>query len=361
MIELMPVNRKHFSSDNAYNDHLKSKRHREAVLKGVASLKIDDLSGKDAPTGTTDDSQGTENAQSPAPSMPVDGQSSAEKAVTNIPSTSCLFCTRSFNDLDTNLKHMAHNHGFHIPDESYCKDIPGLLSQIAQDISLGNICITCGHGFGGLVTGEESDAELVRRARKGLDSVRAHMTSKAHTRLSWDTEEQRLRYSDHYDYRSSYPDYVPGEDDDGELSTPEMEVDEADGEDWEDASNEDIDENDQVVMDYSAVRRKIRKPMEDDLDYRLAVANGDYELILPSGARVGHRALKGVYKQNVMREFQRRRSPLNKYADAEIQPTSISQSRETSYPDSQLRSKRKPQGKKLHHLLWYRATMDRCS
>ena len=202
---------------------------------------------------------------------------------------------------------MAHNHGFHIPDESYCKNIPGLLSQIAQDISLGNICITCGHGFGGLVTGEESDADLVRRARKGLDAVRAHMTSKSHTRLRWDTEEQRLRYSDHYDYRSSYPDYVPGEDDEDDLSTPEMEVDEADGEDWEDASDEDIDENDQVVMDYSAVRRKIRKPMEDDLDYRLAVAHGDYELILPSGARVGHRALKGVYKQNVMREFRRRR------------------------------------------------------
>ena len=79
MIKLMAVNRKRFSSDNAYNDHLKSKRHREAVLKGVASLKIHNLSGKDAATGATSASQGTKNPQSSASSMPVDETTPAEK------------------------------------------------------------------------------------------------------------------------------------------------------------------------------------------------------------------------------------------------------------------------------------------
>lgn len=295
---------KAFNSQNAYDDHLKSRKHRDSVFKAFGQVKPNAASTSDKKDDST---EVVESANESSPMVASTSSQSlpeakhAEGSMPSIPPNACLFCTRSFTTLEINLNHMSRNHGFHVPDQAFCSDIPGLLAQIADDISMGNICITCGLGFGGHVTGNESDAQLVKRARKGLDAVRSHMIDKGHTRLPWDTEDQRLRYSDHYDYRSSYPDYVAGRDgSDGEA--PEMEIDDAGAGDWEDADDEDIDEDDEVVMDYSAVRRTIRKPMEDDMDYRLAVANGDYELILPSGARVGHRALKGVYKQNIMRK-----------------------------------------------------------
>jgi pre-60S factor REI1 len=197
---------------------------------------------------------------------------------------------------------MSANHAFYIPDAVYCVDVPGLLQHIGEDVLLGNICLWCSHGFGGLVTGSESDRELVKRARRGAEAVRKHMVDKGHCRIPWDTENQRLAYSDYYDFTSSYP---AGEgDDDDEEERDGMDVD---AQDWEDEDGSDVDSDDEVVMDYSAIKKKkkTRRPEEEELDYRLAVGEADYELVLPSGTRIGHRALKGVYKQNVMRELTR--------------------------------------------------------
>ena len=267
--------RKSFSSENAQNDHLKSKKHREAVLRGVTNLQVDQLPGKDKSIESSGEE--TENA--------IHASTSAS-ATPLIPENTCLFCPRTFTTLETTLKHMSHNHAFYVPDLSYCIDVPGLLSQLAQDISLGNICIFCGHGFGGLVMGSETDIELVKRARRGLDAVRKHMIDKGHCRIPWDTDDQRLELSDFYDFTSSYPD--------AEY--------EGDGEAWEDEDDSDISESDAVFMDDTAARPKLRTPMDDDLEYRLQIGETDYELVLPNGHRVGHRALKSVYKQNVMRK-----------------------------------------------------------
>lgn len=265
---------KTFSSENVYNDHLKSKKHRETVLRGIKSMQVDDLMQPDGVEETK-----TDEATPSTSKMP------------EIPPNSCLFCPRSFATLEINLKHMAGNHAFYIPDESYCEDVPGLLAHLAQDIALGNICIYCGHGFGGLVTGEEKDAELVKRARKGMEAVRGHMTAKNHCRIPWDTDEQRLELSDYYNYESSYPDHKANGENGGEEE-----------QEWEDEDGSEIDENDEVIMDYSTIRRKTRSAEEQDMDARMRVGEADFELVLPSGQRVGHRALRGVYKQNVMRE-----------------------------------------------------------
>lgn len=316
---------KTFSSENVYNDHLKSKRHRERVVQGLKDIKVDQLLAKKTANVTIDDSDeggpssrtqqehsGTSSdGDASMPSAADDAAASSATSSTPVMAVltekSCLFCPRSFASLEVNLKHMAHNHSFYIPDEQYCVDVPGLLAHLAQDISLGNICIFCGHGFGGSVTGSETDAELVKRARRGMEAVRKHMVDKVHCRIPWDTEDQRLELSDYYDYRSSYPEGAGGDDSDLESEEDEDEAMDEDGE-WEDEEGGEIDENDEVVMDYSAVRRRKKskrtvKAMDDDLEARLAYGESDYELVLPSGNRIGHRALKSVYRQNVMREY----------------------------------------------------------
>lgn len=281
--------RKAFSSPNAHQDHLKSKKHRENVIKGVNSIRVD----RDLSTPTSAE----EPAQERDAAMAESSTSTSGNAMPSYTPTSCLFCPRSFSSIEINLKHMSRNHAFYVPDAAYCVNIPGLLQQLGEDVVLGNICVFCGHGFGGSVTGSESDAELVKRARRGAEAVRKHMVDKGHCRIPWDTEQQRLLYSDHYDYSSTYPDAL------NEFG--EKEVDSADEEEWSDADDaEDIDEDDNVVMDYSAIkgRKKTKTLQEAERDARIVMGEADYELVLPSGTRIGHRALKGVYKQNVMRE-----------------------------------------------------------
>lgn len=306
---------KSFSNANVYNDHLNSKKHRENVLKGVKNITVDSLQ----PTPSQEDT-------------PMKKEQSDDGAT--IPPNTCLFCPRSFTSLDIVLKHMAHNHAFYIPDASYCSDIPGLLAHLAEDIALGNICIFCGHGFGGYVKEDESDAQLVVRAKKGLKAVREHMVAKNHCRIPWDTELQRLELSEYYNYESSYPDYNP--------SSTDIEMVEDDGE-WQDDDDSSIDEDDEVIMDYSALERKTKKPMEQDLDQRIRLGENDYELVLPSGARIGHRALKGVYKQNVMRASYIPSSFLvSCFSDRNLfsQPMSTSTPTPTKSPSSPALSKR---------------------
>lgn len=314
---------KTFGSNNAYQDHLNSKKHKENVFKSVQNLSVDTLMGRTpasesesttspapiAPIAAIDGATATEvlplvvqivdtedsEATAAAESSSEPGPSSYKPVMPKLNANSCLFCTRTFATMEVNLKHMANNHAFHIPDLQYCRDLPGLLSQLGEEIAMGNICIQCGHGFGGFVTGQESDAELVKRANRGLQAVRAHMIDKSHCRIPWDTDDQRLVYSDHYDFTSTWEGVDGGSGD--------MDVDGAVNNDgWEDEDGSDIDENDEVIVDDSAVRRKTRSKEEDLLENRIRSGESDFELILPSGARIGHRALKGVYKANIMRK-----------------------------------------------------------
>lgn len=275
------VHSKTFSNENVHQDHLRSKKHKEKVLHGVKNIQVDGLV---KPAAVEDENMGQAGAAE---------SSSSSSAMPKLDANSCLFCPRTFSDLETNLKHMGHNHSFYVPDLAYCVDIPGLLAHLGQDIALGNICIFCHHGFGGLVTGNETDSELVKRARRGLESVRKHMTDKGHCRLAFETDAERLEVSDYYDYRSSYPDAA---------DHPDSDEEELMDQDWEDEDGSEVDENDEVIMDYSAVRRKTRTAKDEDLDMRRQIGENDYELVLPNGQRVGHRALRGIYKQNLMRK-----------------------------------------------------------
>ena len=102
-----------------------------------------------------------------------------------------------------------------------------------------------------------------------------------HCKLPWDTEEDRLEFSDFYDFTKSYDDDAPSGKGKGKST------------DWEDVEDEEMDGDEEVVSDFSD---------DDDLPKQNGVRYGDsdYELVLPSGKRIGHRALRTIYKQNLM-------------------------------------------------------------
>ncbi|KAJ8696504.1 pre-60S factor rei1 [Pleurotus ostreatus] len=133
----------------------------------------------------------------------------------------------------------------------------------AEKIVVGNFCIYC----------NEKGRDF-----RTLEAARKHMIDKGHCKIAYDTEDDRLEISDYYDFSSSYP--------------PE-----GDGEEWEDVDadgngdNDDDMEVDEVVDDSESETNESNKG-------RITYSDSDYELVLPSGARIGHRSMRRYYAQS---------------------------------------------------------------
>ncbi|NXY81219.1 ZN622 protein, partial [Alcedo cyanopectus] len=155
-----------------------------------------------------------------------------------IPVTDCLFCPHHSRSLTKNVAHMTKAHSFFIPDIEYLVDLRGLIKYLGEKVGVGKICIWCNEKG---------------KSFYSTEAVQAHMNDKSHCKLFTDGDAA-LEFADFYDFRSSYPDHKEGED--------------------ADASGGHLPERD---LDY-----------DDDT----------MELILPSGARVGHRSLLRYYRQS---------------------------------------------------------------
>uniref|UniRef100_G1RMH5 Cytoplasmic 60S subunit biogenesis factor ZNF622 n=1 Tax=Nomascus leucogenys TaxID=61853 RepID=G1RMH5_NOMLE len=154
-----------------------------------------------------------------------------------IPVTDCLFCSHHSSSLMKNVAHMTKVHSFFIPDIEYLSDIKGLIKYLGEKVGVGKICLWCNEKGKSFYSTED---------------VQAHMNDKSHCKLFTDGDAA-LEFADFYDFRSSYPDHKEGE-----------------------------DPNEAEEL-----------PSEKNLEYD----DETMELILPSGARVGHRSLMRYYKQ----------------------------------------------------------------
>lgn len=182
---------------------------------------------------------------------------------------------------------MASAHSFFIPDLEYLTHLSGLLSFLGERIAVDNTCIFC-----------------LRRSRefRSLDAVRKHMIDKGHCKIAYDTESERLAVSGFYDFSSSYP-TVPGEKKASspkrrvKVVVPDAELVKDDG--WEDIDDEG-DKSDEVVEESASELVDSEEGESDDEVGGSQITYGDtvYELVLPSGARIGHRSLQRYYKQS---------------------------------------------------------------
>ncbi|KAL5246657.1 hypothetical protein ACHWQZ_G018764 [Mnemiopsis leidyi] len=151
----------------------------------------------------------------------------------------CLFCSHWSQNMEKNLKHMTNEHSFYIPDPEYMTDVTGFLTYLGIKVGADNECIKCG----------EDGKEF-----RSIEAVQKHMVDKGHSIINTDGDAY-LEYSDFYDFSTSYPDF-------------------------ETANSEESPETS---------------------DHKLWV-DEDMCLVLPSGARVGHRSMKIYYKQNLSLE-----------------------------------------------------------
>lgn len=211
-----------------------------AKQQGEEESEEEDVDGDDWEDIDSDEELECEDAESMDELEELDAEE--EEAVGSappsaIPVTDCLFCPHHSSSLMKNVAHMTKIHSFFIPDIEYLSDLKGLIQYLGEKVGVGKICLWCNEKG---------------KSFYSTEAVQAHMNDKSHCKLLTDGDAA-LEFADFYDFRSSYPDHKEGEGPDG---TEEL-------------------------------------PSEKTLDYD----DETMELILPSGARVGHRSLMRYYKQ----------------------------------------------------------------
>ncbi|CAC5406852.1 unnamed protein product [Mytilus coruscus] len=272
---------KHFNSKNQYENHLKSKKHKDVVTKQTTKLKEEIEKNKEK---NTEHAEGTDNSDLPENEKRLmkdclnmalktkisatgsdegdksrPGSNKTQMAISDEESfcgdesvedweenalgiEECLFCSHISSSLEANVNHMTKKHSFFLPDAGYIVDLEGLVVYLGEKVGVGHVCLWCNEKG---------------KAFHSVQAVQKHMLDKGHCKLLHDVDTM-FEYADYYDYRSSYPDF----DEAAGGGDESMEVD----------SEED---DPQVLLD------------------------DGYELVLPSGATIGHRSLMKYYKQNL--------------------------------------------------------------
>lgn len=323
---------KTFASAATHEAHIKTKKHKDNVFKSASRVQVSDLASRTSdddstmapvPSTSTAPAASTSSAvvaPVEANSIPFEssGDATLDRLVAKrllyappIAPTSCLFCPHApFATAQDNVAHMRLAHSFVVPEQEYLVDLEGLLRRLGEEVGTWNVCVCCGKGYGGMIElGKEegqSDEELRKKASKGVEAVRAHMQSKSHCRIKYDTEEEQLNIADFYDFRPSYADYQSRLDRKAAKKAAKAAKQAAEG--WEDEAMEEgdaVDEGDDVEVVYESASDDSDSDSDSDddelpTDSGITYGDTEYELVLPSGARVGHRQHRNIHKQNFL-------------------------------------------------------------
>jgi len=236
--------RKVFNTENAYKNHETSKKHIEN-LANYEKNKTED-------TDSDDDLSDDENNTTKEPRINwkkrfAEAQTEEEfnkvldekiKCSRRLEETECLFCNYKGSTFQEMMEHMTVEHTFFVPDMEYLANLKGLVTYLGEKISIGNTCIYCERMF------------------HSLEAVRKHMTDKGHTKISYE-DGPDLEIAHFYDFSVL--------DDEGDEIMEE--------EEGQSSSNSNAQ--------------------------GLTVTSEGTELILPSGAHIGHRDYKRYYNQNL--------------------------------------------------------------
>jgi pre-60S factor REI1 len=303
---------KTYTTENAYRSHIVSKKHRDNELKAAIKLSLEALAPPESAPQQESQPELEQEAAEPEPEPELAPQPGSSAGValqvdpdadeddvnqtidakiaaarSRLSPTHCLFCPVQSSSLDVNLSHMHTAHSFFVPDADYLVDLPGLLNYLGEKIAVGNVCIYC-NGRG--------------REFRTLDAVRKHMLDKGHCKVAYDTQRDQLEISDYYDFRSSYPDAAPKKTKKRKNPAVAGTVPEAAEEaEWEDVSDDGSDADE--IVEQSASEPETSDEEEESDDESLPenpITYGDtpFELVLASGARIGHRSMKRYYAQS---------------------------------------------------------------
>ena len=228
--------RKTYYSENAYQNHLSSQKHKALTNKAnnkpavreqdSASMMSSTFSLGEplqTPTGFTGDPAAEEEFASVvngmkdtslaegAPKSPISrrphrptpseaqnhmdhpiSETGKETPTPSIlaadPLEQCLFCNFVSPGLSLNLTHMTKNHGLFIPERDYLTDLEGLIKFLHQKVMDLHECLYC------------------HQVKHTVIGAQAHMRDVGHCTVAYDEEEDMLEIGQFYDFRSTYSD-----------------------------------------------------------------------------------------------------------------------------------------------------------
>ncbi|SCU77865.1 LAMI_0A02608g1_1 [Lachancea mirantina] len=184
----------------------------------------------------------------------------------------CIFCGRSNGGVEANVRHMFGSHGLYIPERSYLKDIEKFLTFLGDLILTDKNCLCC--SFTG----------------SSVESIRAHIISKRHARIPYETKEERLRFAEFYDF-SSLKDNSSAPSKNQICKEVKFAPD--------DDAAQSYSEGDSTLSSENQVGDFESPEAEAVSNYSSAQVNdAGVELTLPTGSRVGHRSMRRYYRQN---------------------------------------------------------------
>lgn len=242
---------KTYYSENAYNNHLNSQKHRTNVMKAGRGAQQDDAASVSGSMISSAFSLGESMAESEVTvngevekefSEVVDGiknasldakspvfrrpsrphHSSAENhpehpmsptdtnestvndddkssvatsaKLPSDPLLDCLFCNYKSPSFSLNINHMGRFHGMFIPEKEFLAEPESLVKYLHDKIHTNNECLKC--------------HKIVHTPA----GIQTHMRDRGHCMIAFETDEELVEIGQFYDFRSSYPDAAEFED-----------------------------------------------------------------------------------------------------------------------------------------------------
>ncbi|ORZ24281.1 C2H2 type zinc-finger-domain-containing protein [Absidia repens] len=163
--------RKSYATEQAYENHMRSKKHRDNEMQQEALPHEDtQMTG---PTG-----------RSTAATTPMDYSAtfSVDEGYSTTTTLRCLFCNENQDQFDANLHHMSKCHGFFLPDAEYLVNAEGLVQYLSTKIQTDFSCLYC-------------NKEL-----KSAQAAMTHMVDKGHCKMAYDESEDVDALLQYYDF-----------------------------------------------------------------------------------------------------------------------------------------------------------------
>ncbi|KAL4804473.1 C2H2 type zinc-finger-domain-containing protein [Aspergillus unguis] len=303
---------KTFYSDNSYQNHVKSSKHkaREARLSREnaddsssvmsSTFSLGEPINKSRENGVANVTEGLKQAK-----IEEEDEDEEIEDADGFSSSRCLFCNDKSSNIEENTEHMFKSHGMFIPERSYLSDLEGLIHYLYRKINENSECIYC---------------HIIRNNPHG---IKTHMKDKGHCMIAFESEAEQIEIGQFYDFRSTYSDDEEDDNESVEMVDGGVKVVGSDAEDegWEtDASSVD-DEEEGYGKQAPAVYRT------------------EYELHLPSGRTAGHRSLARYFRQN-----------LHNYPTAEERAA-----RQLAIENGEIEEEEKPRGRNANRAVVTRA------
>ena len=247
------------------------------VVNGIKETKITEEPVSRRPT-RPHHSAGERRPEHPlSPGKPRDDltRTNTESSDLEIAVTHCLFCNYPCPGLDLNIQHMTKSHGLFIPEQDYLTDSEGLIRWLWHRVN-----------------DEPHECLYCHKAKSTAEAVQDHMKDLGHCKIAFEEEVDMIEVGQFYDFRSTYSD------ENGEDESINCDEDEEMEDGWESASDVDSeDADDKVEVDGTLASKGCRsKPRAQTRQQAIVLDN---ELYLPSGKTAGHRSLNRYYRQNL--------------------------------------------------------------